>query len=261
MLTDVNRFARCGEEGVLALLSDSTNVEKEGYTISDRRRSARTWPGSWTPPPAALSWPCSPPMYRPHPAGRRHRPTRGRKVVFNGRSIEVSVAIARKLGYLTCPDHGDRHRRDRRPTPTTRSSWSPPAARGSPCPPWRAWPPAPTSRSRSTNEDTVILSSKFIPGNEKAIANIINNLYRRGADVVYEKISQHPRLRPRLPGRAQADDQPDPPKYFIPVHGEYRHLVLHSRLAREVGIPTSNVILAQNGQIVELRAEGGFPDP
>ncbi|PID39925.1 MAG: hypothetical protein CR984_05860 [Proteobacteria bacterium] len=106
-------------------------------------------------------------------------------------------------------------------------------------------------------EDKVILSSKFIPGNEKAIANIINNLYRRGADVVYEKISNI-----HVSGHAFREELKMmlnlvKPTYFMPVHGEYRHLVLHTRLARDMGIPEKNLILAQNGQIVEL-SENGF---
>jgi len=105
-------------------------------------------------------------------------------------------------------------------------------------------------------EDTVILSSKFIPGNEKAIANIINNLYRRGADVVYEKISKI-----HVSGHAFREELKmminlTKPTFFMPIHGEYRHLVLHKRLAREVGIPDDNLILAQNGQIIELDEKG-----
>jgi ribonuclease J len=105
-------------------------------------------------------------------------------------------------------------------------------------------------------EDTVILSSKFIPGNEKAIANIINNLYRRGADVVYEKISNI-----HVSGHAFREELKmminlTKPTFFMPVHGEYRHLVLHQRLAREMGIPDDRLILAQNGQIIELNEKG-----
>ncbi len=105
--------------------------------------------------------------------------------------------------------------------------------------------------------DTVVLSSKFIPGNEKAIAKIINNLYRKGADVIYEKISDI-----HVSGHAFREElklmiKLTQPRYFIPVHGEYRHLILHSRLAKEVGIPKENILLAENGQIVEFHKKGG----
>ncbi|MEZ4525297.1 MAG: ribonuclease J [Desulfobacterales bacterium] len=105
--------------------------------------------------------------------------------------------------------------------------------------------------------DTVILSSKFIPGNEKAIAKIINNLYRRGADVIYEKISAI-----HVSGHAFREELKlminlTRPRYFIPIHGEYRHLVLHARLAEDMGIPRENVLLAENGQVIEFDENGG----
>jgi ribonuclease J len=106
-------------------------------------------------------------------------------------------------------------------------------------------------------EDTVILSSKFIPGNEKAIAKIINDLYRRGADVIYEKISAI-----HVSGHAFQEELKlminlTRPKYFIPIHGEYRHLILHSRLAEQVGISKKNVLLAENGQVIEFDENRG----
>ena len=105
--------------------------------------------------------------------------------------------------------------------------------------------------------DTVILSSKFIPGNEKAIAGIINNLYRLGADVIYEKISNI-----HVSGHAFREELKlminlTKPKHFVPIHGEYRHLVLHARLAEEVGIPRANILLAENGQVIEFDKSGG----
>jgi ribonuclease J len=105
--------------------------------------------------------------------------------------------------------------------------------------------------------DTVLLSSKFIPGNEKAIAKIINNLYRRGADVMYEKISEI-----HVSGHAFQEELKlmihlTRPRYFIPIHGEYRHLVLHARLAKSMGLPADRVLLAENGQEILFDGEGG----
>jgi ribonuclease J len=101
-----------------------------------------------------------------------------------------------------------------------------------------------------------VLSSKFIPGNEKAIGNIINNLYRQGADVVYEKISNI-----HVSGHAFREELKmmislTKPTFFMPIHGEYRHLVLHSRLAQQMGIAEERLILAQNGQVIELNERG-----
>ncbi|MEZ4566091.1 MAG: ribonuclease J [Desulfobacterales bacterium] len=105
--------------------------------------------------------------------------------------------------------------------------------------------------------DTVVLSSKFIPGNEKAIAKIINNLFRKGADVIYEKVSEI-----HVSGHAFRDELKEMinltmPDYFIPIHGEYRHLYHHAQLAKEAGIPGENVLLAENGQVIELDENGG----
>jgi len=100
--------------------------------------------------------------------------------------------------------------------------------------------------------DTVVLSSKFIPGNERAIAKIIDNLYRRGADVLYEKISDI-----HVSGHAFREElrhmiRLTQPRHFIPVHGEYRHLILHARLAREMGLAEERILLAENGQVIEF---------
>jgi ribonuclease J len=102
--------------------------------------------------------------------------------------------------------------------------------------------------------DTVILSSKFIPGNEKTIANLINHLYRRGAEVHYEKVSEI-----HVSGHASQDElktmlQLTRPRYFVPIHGEYRHLVRHRRLAQEVGVPTENCFILEDGDVLELTA-------
>jgi ribonuclease J len=100
--------------------------------------------------------------------------------------------------------------------------------------------------------DTVLLSSKFIPGNERAITHIINKLYKLGADVIYEKISAI-----HVSGHAFREELKQMinltrPRFLIPVHGEYRHLVLHARLAQEIGIPADRTLVAENGQVIEL---------
>jgi ribonuclease J len=103
--------------------------------------------------------------------------------------------------------------------------------------------------------DTVILSSKFIPGNEKTISNLINHLYRRGAEVHYEKVSEI-----HVSGHASQEElktmlQLTRPRYFVPIHGEYRHLVRHRRLAQDVGLPTENCFILEDGDVLELTAD------
>jgi ribonuclease J len=100
----------------------------------------------------------------------------------------------------------------------------------------------------------VILSSKFIPGNEKTIGKLINHLYRRGAEVHYEKVSEI-----HVSGHASQEElkimlQLTRPRYFVPIHGEYRHLVRHRRLAQEVGIPEANCFILEDGDVLELTA-------
>jgi ribonuclease J len=104
--------------------------------------------------------------------------------------------------------------------------------------------------------DTVILSSKFIPGNEKTISNLINHLYRRGAEVHYEKVSEI-----HVSGHASQEElktmlQLTRPRYFVPIHGEYRHLVKHRRLAQDVGVPEKNCFILEDGDVLELTAHG-----
>ncbi len=256
MLTDVNRFAQIGEEGVLALLSDSTNVEKEGHTISSHEIGAEL-----SRITEAASGRIIVALFASNIARIQQivniAQTRNRKIIFNGRSIEVSVSIARELGYLKIPegmeidiDELNTYADDEVILVTTGSQGEPMSA--------LARMAAGTHRQiKIHSADTIILSSKFIPGNEKAIANIINNLYRQGADVVYEKISNI-----HVSGHAFREELKmminlTKPRFFMPIHGEYRHLVLHRRLAQQMGIPDERLILAQNGQVIELN-ENGF---
>lgn len=256
MLTDVNRFALCGEKGVLALLSDSTNVEKEGYTISDKEicdTLARIMEGKKGRIIIALFASNITRIQNIVNIARE----REKKIVISGRSIEVSVNIARDLGYLRVPEGmeigidqiGD-FSDDEIIIVTTGSQGEPMSALA-------RMASGTHKQIKIKHEDSVILSSKFIPGNEKAIANIINRLYKRGADVIYEKISEI-----HVSGHAFREELKlminlTKPKYFIPIHGEYRHLTLHARLAEQVGILHENVILAENGQIIKFDENGG----
>ena len=188
MRTDVNKFARLGQEGVLALLSDSTNVEKEGYTISDREigetltkiitaGSGRTIVVLFASSIGRIQQVID--------IARR----RGSKVVIDGRSIEVSVGIARQLGYLSLPPEMTIGIEELAAHPDNEIIIITTGSQGEPMSALARMATGSHKHIRIKNGDTVILSSKFIPGNEKAIAGMINQLYRRGADVIYEKIS------------------------------------------------------------------------
>ncbi|MGD8992775.1 MAG: ribonuclease J, partial [Desulfobacterales bacterium] len=256
MATDVNKFAKFGEEGVLALLSDSTNVEREGYPITDKEIC-----GALQRIITESSGRVIVALFASNIARIQIildiAKANGKKIIFDGKSIEASVHIASELGYLDTAayevilidelaDYDD----EEIIIITTGTQGEPMSALARMA----------TGSHKHINiktGDTVVLSSKFIPGNEKAIAKIINNLYRKGADVIYEKISDI-----HVSGHAFREElklmiKLTQPRYFIPVHGEYRHLILHSRLAEEVGIPKENILLTENGQVVEFDKNGG----
>jgi len=255
MGTDIDAFARFGQQGVLALLSDSTNVEKEGFTISDREigdRLADIVADSGGRVIVALfasnilriqqivdaAFAC------------------GRRLCINGKSIEVSVRLAKELGHIRIPPGVEvdidevRNFADEEMVIVTTGS------QGEPMSALARMAAGVHKQIKIRRGDTVVLSSKFIPGNEKAIASIINHLYRRGADVIYEKISEI-----HVSGHAFKEELRSMilltrPRYFIPIHGEYRHLVLHGRLARKAGIAGERVLIAENGQTIVF--EGGI---
>ena len=252
---DYARFAEYGEKGVMLLMSDSTNVEREGYTLSEREIGRnleeifRDCGGRIIV--AAFSSNIHRLQQVINAAGRF-----GRKIVLNGRSMVANVRIARTLGYMNIPDGMlvdlkdiGSYRHDEVVLLTTGSQGEPMSA---------LTRMAMDDHKQISIEkgDTVILSSKFIPGHEKAISTMMNHLYRRGADVIYEKVSEI-----HVSGHASQEELKImmnlvKPEWFIPVHGEYRHLVLHSRLARKVGIPEENIVIAEDGDVVEFTDKG-----
>jgi len=254
--TDVARFAQYGDQGVLALLSDSTNVEKEGYTLSASeigKSLAKIADESSGRIIIALF--ASNITRIQHIVNIAHQ--RKRKIVFNGRSIEVAVHIARRMGYLKIPGGMEIEIEQIADYPDAEVVIVTTGSQGEPMSALARMAAGAHKQIRIRKDDTVILSSKFIPGNEKAIGNIINRLYRLGANVIYEKISEI-----HVSGHAFKEELKlmmtlTRPRYFIPIHGEYRHLVLHAKLAQQVGLPAKNVLLAENGKVVEFDHEGG----
>lgn len=253
--TDINKFALCGEKGVLALLSDSTNVEKEGYTISDEdvgtalekviaQSKGRVLVALFASSVSRIQQIVDIAI------------AKGSKVVVNGRSVEVSVGIAQELGYLNIPEKIRIDINQINNFPDDKILIITTGSQGEPMSALARMARGDHRRIKIQKGDTVILSSKFIPGNEKAIAGIINNLYRQGANVIYEKISAI-----HVSGHAFQEELKmminlTKPKYFIPIHGEYRHLVLHARLAEQTGISKENILLAENGQVIVFDEDG-----
>nr|WP_281249712.1 ribonuclease J [Geothermobacter hydrogeniphilus] len=253
--TDLERLAACGDEGTLLLLADSTNVEHEGHTLSERTVGEAF---------NALLPNCSGKVVVATFSSNIHRIQQvfdaaaavGRKVLVNGRSMVANIAIARQLGYLHITDdalldlHGYRAARPEQILLLTTGS------QGEPRSALSRMAAADHKQLQIETGDTVILSSKFIPGNEKAISNLINQLYRRGAQVFYETTSEV-----HVSGHASRDELQTlhslvKPRYFVPVHGEYRHLVHHAALAREMGTPEDNIFILGNGEPLTLSADG-----
>ncbi|MBF0201693.1 MAG: ribonuclease J [Desulfamplus sp.] len=259
-VTDISRFAMLGEEGVLALFSDSTNVEREGYTDSDQKVGEALAKIVSESDGRVIIALFASNIFRIQQIVNIAINT-GRKVVFNGRSIEQTVAIARELGYLKFPDSIILDVKRLKSHPDSRIMIVTTGSQGEPM---SALARMATGFHKQVNikkGDSVILSSKSIPGNEKAISNIINNLYRRGARVVYDKIDS----QVHVSGHACQEELKlminlTRPLYFIPIHGEYRHLVTHARLAEKLGLPRDNVLLAENGSIITFECAGGDID-
>jgi ribonuclease J len=248
-VTDLNRFAHFGEKGVLAFLSDSTNAEKEGMTLSERdvRKTLedlfRTSPGRVIVSSFASN------------ISRIQQVINlavqfDRKVVFNGKSMVTNVRIAREQGFISMPEGLEINERQIGQFPDQFITIITTGSQGEPMSALARMAQGRHKGITIKKGDTVILSSRFIPGNEKAITKIINSLYRMGADVVYEKVSDI-----HTSGHAKREELKlmmslVKPQYFIPIHGEYRHLVKHAQLALSMGIPEERVLIAENGDVI-----------
>lgn len=250
-VTDLATFARYGDRGVLALLSDSTNVEREGYTISERYVGEAL---------ADLFPKCKGRIIVAAFSSNIHRVQQvadvavanGRKVLLNGRSMVGNVRIARNLGYLKIRDDQLMDIRELNHLPPEQVCIISTGSQGEPMSALVRIAMDDHKQIKLEQGDTVILSSRYIPGNERTISELINHLYRRGADVHHEKVSEV-----HVSGHASQEELKlmmniVRPRFFLPIHGEYRHLVLHRRLAMKVGIPEERCLLAVNGEVVSF---------
>ncbi|MBW1920548.1 MAG: ribonuclease J [Deltaproteobacteria bacterium] len=247
--TDLGRFAHYGEAGVLALLSDSTNVEKEGFTLSEKEvmKTLETLFESSSGRLVVAVFASN--------IGRIQQVVNlavkyGRKIHFSGRSMKANVRIAKEEGFLSVPDNVEISESAIESLPDKEIVIITTGSQGEPMSSLTRMAQSRHKNIKIRKGDTIILSSRFIPGNEKAITAIINSLYRMGADVVYEKVSDI-----HSSGHAYKEELKlmlnlVNPRYFIPVHGEYRHLVKHIQLAMETGMPEDRLILAEDGTAV-----------
>jgi ribonuclease J len=253
-LTDLARLSSYGDQGVLALFSDSTNVEREGYTISEKYVGEAF---------ADIFPKCRGRIIVACFSSNIHRVQQvadaaiacGRKILLNGRSMIANVRIARQLGYLHIPDDMLLDLRELAYLPPGQVCMVTTGSQGEPMSSLTRIALDDHKQIKLERGDTVILSSRFIPGNERTISELINHLYRRGAEVYHEKVSEV-----HVSGHASQEELKlmmniVRPRFFIPMHGEYRHLVKHIQLAQKVGIPEERCILAVNGDVVAFYAD------
>ncbi|HEX6818859.1 MAG TPA: ribonuclease J [Ktedonobacterales bacterium] len=254
---DLSAFARLGGEGVLALCGDSTRVESPGYTPSERV-IADTLETLFTRAPGRIILATFASLISRVQmvidAAARH----DRKVALVGRSMVNNVQMAIELGYLNAPPGVLIAAEDIRREPDARLAIVCTGSQGEPT----------SALTRIANGDhrlisiqpgdTVILSSTPIVGNEKAVSRNINNLVQQGAEVYYQGKAQV-----HVSGHGSREELKLmlallKPRYVIPVHGEYRMLAEHKKLAISMGVPPENVVIAQDGDVIEIAPRGGI---
>jgi ribonuclease J len=259
--TDLGRFSYYGERNVLALFSDSTNIEREGFTLSEKdvRRTLED-----------LFQSCDGRLVIAVFASNITRIQQiidlavkfDRKVIFSGRSMVTNVRIGRDEGFISIPDDTEIKEKEINLLPDDKINIITTGSQGEPMSSLTRMAQNTHKHIKIKKGDTIILSSRFIPGNERSITRIINNLYRMGAEVVYEKVSDI-----HSSGHAYKEELKlmlnlVKPKYFIPIHGEYRHLIKHSQMALEMGMPSDRPLLVKNGDTLcfeDRKAEFGDP--
>jgi len=250
-MIDLARFGALGNQGVLALLCDSTNVDRQGYTPSenivaegldrqfkncDQRIVVTTFASN---------------MHRFQSViATAHR--YGRKVAVTGRSMENMLKVAQELGYIKVPAGTIVDLAAIKSLPRNKIVIVSTGSQGENMSALHRMAFSTHKQVDIQAGDRIIISASAIPGNEKAVSRIINELYRKGADVVYEKSEGL-----HVSGHACQEELKiihalTKPRFFIPVHGEQRHLQLHARLAKQIGISPKHICIAELGNVIEL---------
>ena len=253
--TDVARLAHYGEEGVLLLLADSTNVEMTGFSGSERDVGPRFHEIMEQARGRVFVATFSSNIHRVQQAVDAALSC-GRKVALYGRSMVSNCSVARVYDALKIPERElidvrqlDDYPRDRVAVITTGSQGEPRSA-------LVRLAAGDHPQMSIEDGDSVILSSRFIPGNEKAITSVINQLYRQGAEVHYQRTSGV-----HVSGHASREELKQlfalvRPENFIPIHGEFRHLIQHARLAQHMGVSQERSLVVENGQPVLISSHG-----
>lgn len=252
---DFHRLAELGQKGVLLLLADSTNVERQGYTMSERTVGA-TFENIFRNATQRIIVATF--------ASNVHRVQQvvnaahkfNRKVSFSGRSMVNVVNVAMELGYLNVPEDILIDINDINKYPDHEIVIVTTGSQGEPMSALARMATSEHKKLEIQPGDMVILSATPIPGNEKTVARVVNQLFEKGANVIYEALADV-----HVSGHACQEELKlmhslIKPQFFIPVHGEYRHLKQHAKLAQSLGMNSENIFTIENGQVVEISKEG-----
>ena len=253
-IMDFGRIAELGEQGILALMSDSTNSERKGFTMSESSVGEVF---------DKLFLHCTKRIVVATFASNVHRVQQivnaaikyNRKIAVCGRSMINMITTARELGYIECPENlfididMIKNYTDEQLVIITTGS------QGEPMSALTRMAAGDHRKVKITPNDLVIISATPIPGNEKFVSKVIDDLMQIGAEVVYSALEDV-----HVSGHACQEEQKliialAKPKYFIPVHGEYRQLIAHSETAQSMGIDKDNIIMLQNGRVLEINED------
>ncbi|MBV1818168.1 ribonuclease J [Anaerosalibacter bizertensis] len=248
---DLRKFAEIGKKGVLALLADSTNVERPGYTMSERT-VGDTFNDIFSKAEHRIIVATF--------ASNVYRIQQiidsavlfNRKVVVSGRSMINVIGVATELGYLNIPDGTLIDINDMNKYPYDKVVVITTGSQGEPMSALARMAYSEHRKIELVPGDLVVISATPIPGNEKTVSRVINQLMEKGVNVIYESLADV-----HVSGHACQEELKlihalVKPKYFIPVHGEYRHLRRHAQLAEDLGMPKENIFVGQNGSIIEF---------
>ncbi len=251
---DLDKFAELGRKGVLLAMSDSTNVERTGHTESERTVGAKFMD---------IFKDCESRIIVASFASNIHRVQQiinaavayNRKVAISGKSMINAVRVSQELGYLDVPEDTLINVNDLKKLKDNEIVIVTTGSQGEPMSALTRMANNDHKKLEIKKGDLVIISANPIPGNEKTVSRVINMLYEKGADVLYDALMQV-----HVTGHAKRDELKLmltllKPKFFIPVHGEFRHLMLHAKLAAELGIDEKHTIIGKNGDVIELTSK------
>ncbi|MBC8016671.1 MAG: ribonuclease J [Sporomusaceae bacterium] len=255
-VTDFHKFAELGDQGVLVMLADSTNAEHAGYTMSEKSVGVTFDEAFSNTNGRIIIASFSSNIHRVQQAidtAYKYK----RKVAVLGRSMINVVTIASELGYLSIPEGVLIDIDEIKNYPPSAIVIVTTGSQGEPMSALTRMAMSDHRKVDITPNDTIIISATPIPGNEKLVSRTVDYLLRQGAEVIYEKASGV-----HVSGHASQEELKlmhnlIRPKFFIPVHGEFRHLVKHSKIAQELGMPKDHIFISENGQVLEFTPEKG----